>query len=519
MKKPSADAPLNRDAWPQLRTAGVALHLTSLPGAHGIGELGAAARSFIDFMTDAKLRVWQFLPTGPTGFGNSPYQSLSSFAGNEMLIDVADLRLDGLVSKDEAATIEGFPSAQVDFQELIPRKMALIESVGRRFTSVANAELKCSFEEFVSSHDVSWLHDYALYRTLKNMHRQKAWPEWQKRYRQRDARALARLAESAYDELNAVKVSQFLFYRQWHRLHDYAHENCVTLFGDLPIYVALDSCDAWVGREQLTIDSEGVPQLVAGVPPDYFSEDGQLWGNPLYRWRERRRQNFDWWCDRLRHATTLADLLRIDHFRGFESYWAIEYGAVDARKGEWRKAPGDALFRELRIRLGELPIVAEDLGDITPGVESLRKRHGIPGMRVLQFEVGNKDFDIGRIPEQCVCYTGTHDNDTSAGWFNAGGAAVKPTSSAEFRQIVLHRCGGDVDDIHNGMIRLAYSSAARLAIAPLQDYLGMGSESRLNTPGTAEHNWRWRVDGRQLNQSLGREIAEMVAESGRDATT
>lgn len=515
MRNAPAELQSSHNAWPQDRTAGVCLHLTSLPGKYGIGEIGGAARRFVDFMVEAKLSVWQFLPTGPTGFGDSPYQSLSSYAGNEMLIDIAELLNDGLVTRSEVESLTRFSPDKVDFSVLIPQKSAVVRSAAHRFASSADAKSRAEFDKFVVMHDKNWLHDYALFRVLKARHRQKSWVDWEKPYRHRDARSLIRLADRSRGDLDIVKISQFLFCRQWQRLREYAHEQCVTLLGDMPIYVALDSSDAWTSVDHLCVDERGVPRSVAGVPPDYFSESGQLWGNPLYNWRKHHAENFAWWVKRLRHAITQADLLRIDHFRGFESYWAISYGAQDARQGEWKSGPGDKLFRELRNQLGSLPIVAEDLGEITPSVESLRKRHGIPGMRVLQFEVGDREFDIGRIPRQCVCYTGTHDNDTTIGWFASGGNLAHANYNSEFRQTVMDKCGCDARTIHKGMIGLAYSSAALVAIAPLQDYLGLGSESRLNTPGTAEHNWRWRVQENALDAKLLQEIGEMVESSGR----
>lgn len=504
------------EALPRQRQAGIGLHITSLPGNYGIGEVGDAARAFIDAMVRMNLRVWQFLPLGPTAYGDSPYQPLSTFAGNELLIDTAALIRTGLLTSTEADSLLGLPAGTVDFGALIPRKKALLERAAGRFDAQAKAAVKADFDRFLERHDALWLHDYATYRVLKTRHGERAWPEWDAAFVHRDDAALRKLQSESASAVHQVKVIQFLFHWHWRQLKDYARERGILLFGDLPVYIALDSADAWAGRDLLVMDGNGRPGFVAGVPPDYFSEDGQLWGNPLYDWGRHAMTGYRWWIERLRHAVEFADLVRIDHFRGFESYWSVPFGAKSARTGEWLAGPGDALFDAIRQALGQLPIVAEDLGVITTAVDALRARHRIPGMKVLQFEIGNDGFNAGDIAEDCVCYTGTHDNDTTLGWFRSDGPNGRDAAQAQkTRQAVLEVTGGHPDTIHNDLIRLAFSTRAKLAIAPLQDYLGLGSEARMNTPGTSAGNWRWRMLAEQLTPSLMDATAQRVDDAGR----
>ena len=475
-----------------LRQAGVCLHITSLPGPYGIGEIGEHAKAFIDSMQAMQLSVWQFLPLGPTAFGDSPYQPLSTFAGNELLIDVNDLICSGFLEESEAHTLTLLPHDFVDYGALIPAKLALLQLAASRFDYNASAAMKAEFDDFKQRHDESWLHDYALFRTLKTRHDERPWPEWQPQFVHREPEALRDWEASNASNIEAIKIIQYLFYRQWRELRDYARAKDVQLFGDMPIYIALDSSDAWANRELLRIDDDGKPDCVAGVPPDYFSADGQLWGNPLYNWDYHRAHGFDWWIERLRAAMELTDIVRIDHFRGFEAYWAIHADADTARHGNWEPGPGDALFDAARAALGELPIVAEDLGMITAEVEALRTRHHMPGMKVLQFAITDEQFNLSDIEENCVCYTATHDNDTTVGWYT-----------------------GDAEAIHTDLIQAAFSTDAYLAIAPLQDYLGLGSEARMNVPGTAENNWRWRFSTEQLNDRVCNNVSKMVQASRR----
>ncbi len=506
----------NNTVLPPGRQAGVCLHITSLPGSYGIGELGQAARDFVDRMTSMRLGVWQFLPTGPTAYGDSPYQPLSTFAGNELLIDIGDLIALDLLAPCEAEELTSLPRDHVDYGELIPIKTRLLRLAASRFEQRADAEIKAACDDFVARNDAAWLHDYAVFRILKTQHDERPWPEWAPEYVHREPEALRRVEHEAEAAIADSKVIQFLFHYQWQQLREYANARGVRLFGDMPIYIALDSSDAWAHPEILRIDRDGHPDHVAGVPPDYFSEDGQLWGNPLYDWENHAANGYRWWIDRLQASAELVDMVRIDHFRGFEAYWSVPADADTARRGSWEPGPGDAIFDAMRNALGSLPIVAEDLGVITPEVDELRNRHNTPGMVVLQFDVTDEDFDAAEVAENTVCYTGTHDNDTTLGWFRGSPDDIR--SEQEIRdtqEAVLELTGGSPETISDDLIRLAFSTGARLAIAPLQDYLGLGSEARTNIPGTLGNNWRWRFLPEQLSDELCHHVAELVRESGR----
>jgi len=516
---PSASSVAGEDAasvLPLIPAAGVCLHITSLPGEFGIGEIGSGALRFVDTLAAMGMRVWQFLPLGPTAYGDSPYQPLSTFAGNETLLDIGQLVRLGLVREEETATLRGMPAETVDYGSVIPLKNRLLRSAASRFRTGAPADLRTRFEQFVHEHDEAWLHDYAMFRILKARHDDRAWMEWAPEFVHREPEALARLAGNSADELEHIKVLQFLFDMQWRELREYAHERGIELFGDMPICIAFDSADAWANRDLLRVDEDGHPDFVAGVPPDYFSEDGQLWGNPLYDWEKHARNGYRWWINRLRASAELADIVRIDHFRGFEAYWAVPAGAPTAKTGSWLPGPADSLFDALRADLGYLPIVAEDLGVITDEVEALRDRYGIPGMHVLQFDVDDPEFRLDLVPSNSVCYTGTHDNDTTVGWFHGSGNDMRsPQEIQQTREAALALTGGTPETIHTDMIRAAFSTAARIAIAPMQDYLGLGSEARFNTPGSSSGNWRWRLLPGQLGERLVSEIGEMVDRSGR----
>ena len=492
------------------------MHFTSLAGPCGIGDIGDSAQNFVDKLSSMKLSVWQFLPTGPTAYGDSPYQPLSAFAGNEILIGIDPLIREGLLTQLEADALTGLSTGSVDYGQLIPKKHAVLTRAAARFSSAANPVLKAAYEDFLNLNDDQWLADYAIYRVLKTRHGEHPWPEWGRSFVHREQAAMQKVQDSNREAIEHVKIIQFLFDQQWKALKQYAGGKGIRLFGDMPIYIALDSADAWAHPEILKIDSDGRPSHVAGVPPDYFSADGQLWGNPLYDWAFHESSAYRWWIERVQHATDQLDLVRIDHFRGFESFWSVGFDAKTARDGEWLPGPGDGLFDSMQKALGNLPIVAEDLGVITPEVDRLRHNHGLPGMKVLQFEVGNPDFRLDEIEENCVCYTGTHDNDTTVGWFNGGEENTRSEHELlETRKNVLCLTGGTQDTIHLDMIRLAFDSPARLAVVPMQDFLGLGSEARLNTPGTTMNNWRWRVNENQLSAQFCESVAEMVARSAR----
>lgn len=489
------------------RHAGLCLHLTSLPGPFGIGEIGAAARTFTDFLHHAGVAVWQFLPTGPTAFGDSPYQPLSTFAGNELLVDIGELRDDGLLTTAETGGLAALPDAAVDYAQLIPLKHALLRLAAARLPRLASREQQDALQEFIERNDRAWLHDYALFRVIKAQQEGRPWTDWPGPLRQRTPAALRRVASKHAGEIDAIKVCQFLFAQQWQRLRKHAADRNVSLFGDMPIYIALDSADAWTHPDLLQLDADGRPLRVAGVPPDYFSEDGQLWGNPLYDWARHEATGFHWWTERVRHALAQADFVRIDHFRGFEAYWSIPATDETARDGRWETGPGTKLFDALERVLGRLPVVAEDLGVITPEVDALRERYGMAGMKVLQFELLDDAFRQQDIGEDRVCYTGTHDNDTTRGWFR--------TLDKDERRRVLDACGGSSRSIHWDLFRLAAGSPARLAIAPVQDCLGLGSAARFNRPGKSGGNWRWRMRPKQLSPALAKAIRGLLTETGR----
>jgi 4-alpha-glucanotransferase len=498
------------------RRAGVAMHLSSLPGDHGIGDIGDGALDFIDQLVEMQLGVWQFLPLGPTAYGDSPYQPLSAFAGNANLIGLQPLVRLGLLREDEIEALADLPREAVDYGRLIPMKRDLLARAAERFGAGKSKTLRADYETFLHNNAERWLDDYALFRVLKTAHDERPWPEWDPACVRREPSALEWAQRRFADSMEHTRVTQFLFDRQWQALKSYATERGVCLFGDMPIYIALDSADAWANPERLQIDRDGRPSQVAGVPPDYFSDDGQLWGNPLYDWDYHARTGFRWWVDRVRHAAYQTHLVRIDHFRGFEAYWSVPFGAATAKKGEWITGPGDALFVALEKALGRLPIVAEDLGVITPEVDALRESHGIPGMVVLQFEVGDPEFEADSIDENSVCYTGTHDNDTTRGWFRGNGDDTRTEEEIEStRALAIEVTGGSAESIHLDMIRLAFACPSAIALAPMQDYLGLGSEARLNRPGTTLNNWRWRMRGDALTPQLIEFVAEAVGESGR----
>jgi 4-alpha-glucanotransferase len=500
------------------RLAGVCMHITSLPGPYGIGEIGRPAHEFVERLCDMNLAVWQFLPLGPTAYGDSPYQPLSTFAGNELLIDIGDLVERGLLDKSDVVELTRLPKDNVDYGALIPIKARLLTIAAQRIQQTADAAFVAAYQRFLEKHNRRWLHDYALFRVLKTRHDERPWPEWQLELVHRDDDALRQIETDAAQQIEHVKIIQFLFHQQWQGLRAHASRHGVRLFGDMPIYVALDSADAWTNRDLLQIGDDGQPHNVAGVPPDFFSEDGQLWGNPLYAWENHEASGYRWWIERLRASAELVDLVRIDHFRGFEAYWSVRAESENARVGTWEPGPGDAIFTALREALGDLPIVAEDLGVITPAVDALRERHSLPGMRVLQFDVTDPGFELSHVGRNSVCYTGTHDNDTTMGWFHGAPDDVRlPEEIQAVQHAALRVTNGTPATIHTDMIRTAFATRAGMAIAPMQDYLGLGSESRLNTPGTPSNNWRWRVLDTQLTSAVCDNVAMMVEAAGRVA--
>lgn len=452
------------------------------------------------------------LPLGPVGAGHSPYSGHSAFAGNPLLVSAALLREQGLLEDADLSGRPAFSVDRVEFERALPWKQTLLRRAWARFASGAKAELKTAFEAWKAAPEqTAWLEDWRLFSALKARLKGVSWTEWPEPLRRREAGALAEARRELAGELDYHAFAQFLFFQQWKALHDAARARGIAIFGDLPIYVALDSADVWAHPELFDLDSDLRPQAVAGVPPDYFSETGQLWGNPLYRWERMAQDGFSWWMERLRANLRIADLVRIDHFRAFASYWAVPAGETTAVRGRWIKAPGRALFRAVRQALGEVAIVAEDLGFITPDVVRLLRFTGFPRMKVLQFAFSKPDdpFLPHNYEPNCVVYTGTHDNDTTRGWW----AALNDTD----RGRVLDYLGGDAFGIEWSLIRGAYASVAQRAIVPLQDVLGLGSEARMNTPAKSEGNWAWRARAEHLRPELQARLRRLAELSGRCA--
>lgn len=480
------------------RTSGILLHPTSLPGAHGIGTLGPQAHRFVDVLAEMGQSWWQMLPVGPTGYGDSPYQSPSTFAGNPLLVSLEALASGGLLEPGEIEPLPGFPTTSVDFGALIPWKAERLEVVARQFSDRADDELAAGFEIFCDTHDEVWLADFALFTAIKRERRLLPWWEWERPLALRQPHALRVAADELAAGVRAVKIEQFLFDRQFSVLRRTCRDRGIGLIGDLPIFVAHDSADVWAHRDLYHLDDDGMPSVVAGVPPDYFSATGQRWGNPLYDWDRHRQDGFAWWTERMRRAFQQFDLVRIDHFRGFLASWHIPAGEETAMVGEWVEAPGRELFDRLVDEFGDLPVIAEDLGIITPDVEELRDSYGFPGMKVLQFGFG---AESAHAPEEfhprVVAYPGTHDNDTAAGWF-----ADDDRERREERRRAREVLGGDGTEPHWDMVSVVMASAADLAVVPLQDLIGLGSEARMNVPGTTRGNWTWRFTWPMLTSDM-----------------
>ena len=503
------------------RASGVLLHPTSLPGPYGMGEIGPQARQFAEALVEMKQRLWQVLPIGPTGYADSPYQSLSTFAGNPLLISFDLLAREGLLKRSQLVNFPHFPTDHVDFGPVIKARMAVLQTACRTFDSRAAKNKKKAFELFCEK-QAHWLDDFALFYALKLAHDLRPWTEWAPELAAREPSALRAAAKKFRTLIRHVKVRQFLFADQWDRLRRYCHKRGVQIVGDIPIFVAHDSADVWAHPELFYLDERGFPTIVAGVPPDYFSATGQLWGNPLYRWDAHRQTGYAWWVARMKHIFDQVDIVRIDHFRGFEAYWEIPGHEKTAINGRWVPGPGADLFRALIERLGRLPIIAEDLGVITPEVERLRDQFEFPGMRILQFAFGNDakadDYRPESYPPNCVVYTGTHDNDTTVGWFRSEPGRNSTRSREDIekeRRAILDYLKTDGREIHWDLIGLALRSRANTVAFPLQDVLGLDSSARMNVPGTCGGNWLWRFTWDQLTPDLRARLAEMTAASGR----
>jgi 4-alpha-glucanotransferase len=496
----------------EYRSCGILLHITSLPSSFGIGDLGPSAFSWIDRLHDAGQGWWQVLPIGPTGYGDSPYQSLSSFAGNGLLISPECLISDGLLHVSDCAT--RFPSDRVDFDRVVPFKHRLLEKAWTRFTGGERSDLHPAYDEFCATQKI-WLEDYALFRALKNKFNGSHYLEWPEDLVQRKAVALAKVRRELAGEIDRFRLEQFLLHRQANQLIEYAHAKGVSLIGDLPFFASGDSSDVWANPELFLLDERVRPRFVAGVPPDYFSADGQLWGNPVYNWDALRSTGYRWWIDRIRSLLGYVDAIRLDHFRGFAAAWHVPAGAQTAQPGEWVAGPGTGILQEMWKELGRLPFIAEDLGIITADVVSLRHQFQVPGMRILQFAFdGHADnpYLPHNFDSNTVAYTGTHDNPPTREWYEQ-----LPDTQKQTLWSYLKRRLADSAEAAPALIELAWSSVASLTIAPLQDILNLGVESRMNVPGCVGGNWRWRLTEEMMSTTTFQRLRELTDRSKRRA--
>ncbi|HEX7956151.1 MAG TPA: 4-alpha-glucanotransferase [Pyrinomonadaceae bacterium] len=502
------------------RASGILLHPTSLPGRFGVGDLGGAAYKFVDWLAAAGQTYWQIMPLGPTGYGDSPYSSFSAFAGNTNLVSPEKLVESGLL---EAADIESppdLPAERVDYGKVIEYKRELLEKAFANFRPKLKADdaLRRDYEGFLGFAS-RWLDDWALFAALKDEYKGAPWNTWAPGLARREPAAVEAARQSFAEREDAHRFAQYVFLQQWLKLKKYANERGVRVVGDMPIFVAHNSADVWARPELFKLKEDGSPRVVAGVPPDAFSATGQLWGNPIYDWERMRADEFSWWVDRVRETLKLVDVVRLDHFRGFAAYWEVPAEHETAEHGRWVEAPGRGVFDALRGALGhDLPIVAEDLGTITPDVHALRDDYGFPGMRVLQFAFGGDPHDT-HLPHEytrnTVAYTGTHDNDTVVGWFEQRGRDDASEGERRERELCLKYLGADGAEIHWDFIRAAQMSVADLAVAQLQDVLGLSSDARMNTPASAEGNWGWRYREGALTDPLAERLREMTATYGR----
>lgn len=488
------------------RSAGILLHPTSLPSRYGIGDLGKDAYRFLDFMKEAGQTLWQVFPLGPTGYGDSPYQCYSAFAGNPLLLSPDLLIEDGLLTEDNVNDKDDFNPTSIDFGSIINWKKEKLRIAYNNFKE-DSIKLKSDFDAFCNN-NTEWLDDFALFMACKEYHGGILWTEWEREIAFRENDAVQKWTEKLSDDVEYHKFVQFIFNKQWKSVVRYAHSHGIKVIGDLPIFIAYDSSDLWANRGQFTVNDEGKLETVAGVPPDYFSETGQLWGNPLYKWDEMEKDNFEWWTQRFSKLFELVDIVRIDHFRGFEAYYSIPGDAETAMSGEWIKGPGEKLFNVIREKLGGLPIIAEDLGIITKEVEELRDQFNFPGIKILQFAFGegneNKFLPHNHIPN-CVVHTGSHDNDTTRGFFE--NEKQNGSGIYEWAQEYMNYYG---DDMCFAAIKTAYRSVANIVVIPMQDILNLGTEARMNFPSTLGGNWAWRFTWDQINDDLVKTYKRMT---------
>jgi len=494
------------------RASGILLHPTSLPSRGGIGDFGPAAYEFIDFLTAGRQGLWQVLPLGPLGYGNSPYSATSAFAGNALLISLERLAERGWIENSRLAGPAAGSRGRVDYEAVVRKKVPLLREAAENFLASSRDGDKERFRNFCSR-TAWWLEDFVLFDVLREKYGQESWNRWPRELGRRDPGTLERARQEWRAELEAARVLQFVFFEQWRALRNYARARGIRIIGDVAIFVNYDSADVWTHPDLFHLNHELEPEFVAGVPPDFFSASGQRWGNPLYRWEALKRRGYDWWVRRMRWALETCDILRLDHFRGFEKYWEIPASEETAARGRWAEGPKDDLFHVLRAELGELPLIAEDLGFITPEVMAMRERLGMPGMKVMQFGFGNRGAHIYLphfLPANCVVYTGTHDNDTTVGWW-------KRAATAEEKRLAQAYVGNCPEGIHWAFIRAAQTSAASLCIVPLQDVLGLDSDARMNVPSRPEGNWGWRYPAGAATVELAERLATLAEVTDRDA--
>lgn len=488
----------------QQRGSGILLHPTSLPGKYGIGTLGKKAYEFVDFLAAAKQTYWQILPLGPTGYADSPYQCFSSKAGNPFLIDIDMLVAEGLLKPGDIPSFQTEDETRIDYGSVIVHINSVLKIAAGRFdrTSV-------SYRSFIEKNS-NWLDDYALFMAMKEKFDKRPWYEWEDTYRLHDETALNELANELQPAMDLQKFMQYIFFRQWFALKNYANKHGIKIIGDIPIYVAMDSADTWINPSLFQFDENKEPLCVGGCPPDYFSATGQLWGNPIFNYAEMEKDHFSWWIDRIKYNLELYDLIRVDHFRGFAGYWSIPYGEETAVNGKWVDGPGNKLFTAIKNALGEIPIIAEDLGLITPDVIALRDDFDLPGMKILQFAFDSgeaNDYIPHNYNKNCVVYTGTHDNETVRGWYENASDADK--------KYIKEYIGSDGNNIAWDLIRCAWASVAYTAIAPMQDVLALGGDARMNLPGTTINNWQWRMKDQDISAVLAHKLAHITVLYGR----
>ena len=491
------------------RSSGILLHPSSLPGKYGIGSFGQEAFRFVDFLEKAGQKLWQILPLGPTGYGDSPYQCFSSVAGNPLLIDIDLLVKQGFVTSRDVKVAHKFSDDEVNYKIVIPFKFKILKKAHQAFMRKASLAQQDDYQAFcrINAH---WLEDYALFMALKNHHNQVSWQEWGPEFKNRDQHALDEFARNNESEMGFRRFIQYLFFKQWAEVKNYANSKGIKIIGDIPIYISSDSVETWTQPEIFLFDENKRPVKVAGVPPDYFSATGQLWGNPIYNWDYQKQTNFEWWKGRIKANFELFDIARIDHFRGFAEYWAVPYGEETAINGQWEPCPGIELFTALKEEFGELPIIAEDLGVITDDVVALRERFGFPGMKILQFAFDSgedNDYLPHTYEKNFVVYTGTHDNDTISSWYKL--------ASPENKKAVRDYLGHKPEDGAWDFIRLAHSSVANMSVIPLQDLFGLGNSARMNMPGTTQGNWKWRFKKSDLSVSVANKLARLSKVYGR----